>query len=224
MKWWHFLIGLVLLGGGYWVYTYVTAPVPGQEVSDLGRAHVSFEEVEKTTYNSNPPTSGPHLETWVKPGIYSEPQHEGELIHSLEHGYVVISYNCNVHLKATSDTLRKDSGQARQAIRKIYAHEEGEGSSPSGQASASANLELPSEATGSATNETNGCKSFVKELTELVNRKRLWKLIVVPRLQLDTTVALTAWGFIDKFDSFDAKRIERFIDYHRDHGPEKTME
>lgn len=232
--WWKIAIGLAVIVGGIWLVRVVTTPPPGVQMADVGRDHVTPEAVAQYQYNSNPPTSGPHLATWVKSGVYDKPQSEGELIHSLEHGYIIISYNCNIHLKATSDTLRKDSGQARQAISKIYAHEEGEGSSPSGQASASANLELPSEvplrqgfegqATGSATNETNGCKSLVKELTELANRKRLWKLIIVPRPQLDTTIALTAWGYIDKFDAFDAKRIERFIDYHRDHGPEKTME
>ncbi|MBI4065553.1 DUF3105 domain-containing protein [Candidatus Gottesmanbacteria bacterium] len=241
MKWWYAFIIIGLLGSGYWVYTYVTAPVPGQEVSDLGRAHVSFEEVEKTTYNSNPPTSGPHLETWVKAGVYDAPQSEGQLIHSLEHGYVIISYNCNVHLSENSKSQAPNLKQFsifNFQFSKVDAHEEGEESSPSGQASGSASLNLPSEAplrqgfegqaTESAMNETEGCKSFVKQLDELANRKRIWKLIVVPRPQLDTTIALTAWGYIDTFDppagGFDNKRITRFIDYHRDHGPEKTME
>ena len=77
-------------------------------------------------------------------------------------------------------------------------------------------------------NESGGCTTLVKQLAELANKKKLWKLTVVPRPELDTTIALTAWTYLDTFDppagGFDAGRIERFIDYHRDQGPEKTME
>ena len=41
---------------------------------------------------------------------------------------------------------------------------------------------------------------------------------------MDSKIALTAWNWIDKLDSFDEKRIESFIDSHRDQGPEKTAE
>lgn len=170
MKWWHALVGLLLLAVGYGVYRVVTVPAPGVRMEEQGRQHVTQQEVAAFKYNSNPPTSGPHLSTWVAPGIYDTPQSEGELIHSLEHGYVIISYNCN------------------------------------------------------AINETDACKVLIEQLKELARRKKLFKLIVVPRSHLTTAIALTAWDHIDTFDEFDAKRIERFIDFHRDHGPEKTME
>jgi hypothetical protein len=173
------------------------------------------------------------LETWVKPGIYTEPQHDGELIHSLEHGYVIISYNCNVHLrgnlKSQISNLKSIPNTKYQIpyVSTVYAHEE-EG----GEASPGADLEVSPEATGSpstslrtgAANESDACKTLIGQLEDLARKKKLFKLIVVPRPNLDTTLALTAWGFIDTFDGFDAARIERFIDYHRDHGPEKTTE
>lgn len=189
MKWWQIILIPVILLGGVWAYRYFSTPPPGTKVEEMGREHVSLEQVEKTTYSSNPPTSGPHVPTWIKPGLYDKPQHDGELIHSLEHGYIEIHYNCN----------------ASRVIK-----------------------ELSLEATGSALSDTDSCKTLVRNLTELAQKKRLWKLIVVPRPNLDTTIALTAWGYIDKFDppasGFEAKRIETFIDYHRDHGPEQTME
>lgn len=138
-------------------------PPPGQLIPDQGREHVSQEAIASFAYNSNPPTSGPHDPDWIKAGIYKEPQNEGKLIHSLEHGYVIIYY-----------------------------------------ASASAQL--------------------APQLEEVARGKGLKKLIVSPRPQLDAAVALAAWTYVDKFDGFDAKRIEKFIDHHRDHGPEKTME
>lgn len=181
MSWWKIIGGILFLVGGVWLVRYLMTPPPGTAVADEGRKHVSAEEVSKTTYNSNPPTSGQHVETWVKAGIYTEPKPEGELIHSLEHGYVNISYNCN----AETDIK---------------------------------------EATVSAINDSEACKTLVRQLEEVAKAKKVWKLIVVPRPQLDASIALTAWDHIDKFNEFDRKRIETFIDYWRDHGPEQTME
>lgn len=207
MNWWKFSFILVFLAGGIWLFRYITTPAPGRAVEDQGRDHVSAEVVAQTVYKSNPPVSGPHLVTWVKPGIYMEPQQEGELIHSLEHGYVIISYNCGVHLRSFG------------VVSKVFAHEEEEGvGSPSGY------FKSAPIATGSAINSTDACKTLQEQLNALVNRKKLWKLIVVPRPQLDTTIAVTAWDHVDTFDEFDVKRIEAFIDYYRDHGPEKAME
>ena len=187
-------------------------PVPGTRIPDQGRKHVTVSDVASYQFNSNPPTSGPHLETWVKAGIYDTPQSEGELIHSLEHGYVIVSFNCNVHLTFNSNFKL----QTFNFLRNVYAHEE--------TGSPSADFIDPTISTQSAINESDGCKTLVKNLTELANKKKLWKLAVVPRPNLETTIALTAWNYIDHFDAFDAGRIERFIDYHRDQGPEKTME
>ena len=223
MSLWKIGIGVVVLGALGWFGWTVSRPIPGTQVADLGREHVTPEQVASTQYNSNPPTSGPHLPTWVKPGVYDVPQSEGELIHALEHGYVIISYNCGVHL---TDSKRLDSKTISRYLlhsyglsvlsSSVYAHEE-EGS-PSGAFSQN------QLATGSAITQSESCSTLRQKLSDLANRKRLWKLIVVPRPQLDTTIALTAWGYIDKFDQFDAGRIERFIDFHRDHGPEQTME
>ena len=45
-------------------------------------------------YNSNPPTSGPHSQQWQPPGIYREPIPKEVLVHSMEHGMVLVLYNC----------------------------------------------------------------------------------------------------------------------------------
>ena len=234
MNWWKAGIGIIGVIGVIGVGWYVSRPVPGTKMADQGREHVSPQAVSEFKYNSNPPTSGQHLPSWVKAGVFEEPQSEGQLLHALEHGYVVISYNCNVHLKASLPVIPANAGiQSKnwipdqvgddKLISKVFAHEE--------DGSPSATFNDPTISTGSAVNESDGCKTLVKQLTELANKKKLWKLIVVPRPQLDTAIALTAWTYIDKFDQpaspagrFDTGRIERFIDFHRDQGPEKTME
>ena len=84
---------------------------------------------------------------------------------------------------------------------------------------------IATPASGVARNDSNAeCDSRKAQLEGLYNKKDKKKLIVVPRPNLDTIFALTAWQYIDKFEDFDSQRIEKFIDAHRDNGPEKTME
>jgi hypothetical protein len=49
------------------------------------------------------------------------------------------------------------------------------------------------------------------------------KLIAVPRPQLDTELALTTWGRLDKFNAFDEDRILTFIATYRDVAPEPNV-
>jgi hypothetical protein len=45
-------------------------------------------------YASNPPTSGPHYPIWAAYKTYTEPVPRGFYVHDLEHGGIVIAYNC----------------------------------------------------------------------------------------------------------------------------------
>ena len=58
-----------------------------------GNAHLGSGEVWDGEYNSNPPTSGPHAPSWVRPlGVYTEVIADIFMIHNLEHGHVWLSY------------------------------------------------------------------------------------------------------------------------------------
>ncbi|MCE9571749.1 MAG: DUF3105 domain-containing protein [Deltaproteobacteria bacterium] len=46
------------------------------------------------TYPTNPPTSGAHYPVWAKYQAYSAPVSRPFWVHDLEHGAVVVSYNC----------------------------------------------------------------------------------------------------------------------------------
>jgi len=46
------------------------------------------------TYGTNPPTSGPHYPIWAAYQSYATPVPRGFYVHDLEHGAVVILYNC----------------------------------------------------------------------------------------------------------------------------------
>lgn len=201
---------LILLGvaGTFWVFKEAVKPLPGQQVADLGREHVP--DGTKVQYNSNPPTSGSHFADWTRAGVYEQPISDGHLIHALEHGYVVISYNC---MKLSS----KSKVQSSKLISNAFAHEEEITSTPSAGASPSAEL------TGDVWTSSK-CQELKRKLSDLANEKKLSKLIVIPRPSLDAAIALTAWTRIDKFNQFDRERIARFIDAFRDRGPEKTVE
>ncbi len=45
-------------------------------------------------YNSNPPSSGPHYATWANFQEFSEPVDDRYLVHSMEHGAVLLLYKC----------------------------------------------------------------------------------------------------------------------------------
>lgn len=66
----------------------------------------------------------------------------------------------------------------------------------------------------------------VKRLESLVRKLRkkakYCKLILAPYPGLDKNIALTAWGYIDKFDEYDEARIIGFINAHIDRGPERV--
>lgn len=200
---------LLFLGGIYLLGLRESGPKPGQAIPDLGRDHVP--DSTPATYNSNPPTSGPHNTQWEKAGIYEEPLNDRKLIHSLEHGYIIISYNCD---------YKKQSKLQWPFVGNVSAHvdENDKFVEEDKNASAASHLDL------SKWKDDADCQKLVTNLTNLAKKKRVWKLIVVPRPKLDNRIALTAWTRLDKFYDFDEKRITAFIDAFRDRGPEQTME
>lgn len=193
-----------------WLFVASSKPLPGQKMVDLGRKHVPMGE--KVDYNSNPPTSGPHYEDWVRSGVYETPKDDGYLIHSLEHGYVIMSYNCDK--KVTGFRLQ---GTVLDAVASsAYAHGVEEEATQSSEATSSG--QLPDAFRG------EDCHKLVDQLIFIHEKKGKTRLIVIPRPILDSKIALTAWNYIDKFNDFNEQRITKFIDAHLNQGPEKTME
>ena len=205
------VVAIALIAFIVWLFIESSKPLSGTKITDLGRKHVPGGE--KVDYNSNPPTSGAHDENWIRSGVYSLPQDDKKLVHSLEHGYVIMSYNCGYKGK---------SGQG-ELIREVYAH---------GIEEASSSAEATSSGTLSAIFKSAECHKLVDQLIAIYEKRGKIRLIVVPRPNLDSKIALTAWDYLDKFDSStgsgltvsEIDRIEKFIDTHLNQGPEKTME
>jgi Protein of unknown function (DUF3105) len=51
-------------------------------------------------YATNPPSSGEHYPIWADFGVYDFPLPRGYWVHNLEHGAVVVSYNCTTDCAA----------------------------------------------------------------------------------------------------------------------------
>ena len=138
-------------------------------------SHIA-EDAPKPEYNSNPPTSGPHYAQPAGQGFYpadAPPPKDEALVHNLEHGYVIMWYDCSKLDKTGCDALQS---------------------------------QLQSIIVGATLSQFTPTK----------------KLIAVPRKDFGATVALTAWGRIQKLDKFDAAAINAFIAEWREKSPEPS--
>ncbi|MGI8554445.1 MAG: DUF3105 domain-containing protein [Dehalococcoidia bacterium] len=86
------IAGLLLIVGLLYVIRQNAAPLPGKVFAAQGNVHVQANTAHPA-YNSNPPTSGWHYDTWPKRGIYTDPLPEEWLLHFQEHAGVVVHYN-----------------------------------------------------------------------------------------------------------------------------------
>src|SRR5258708_5258310 len=80
----------------------LSRPLLGQEVAIEGRTHLP--DGTSITYNSNPPAGGNHYATPAHAGFYETPPADGYLVHSLEHGAVILWYNPKL---LTTDEISK---------------------------------------------------------------------------------------------------------------------
>lgn len=169
------VISAIVIGGGSLLLVRNAQSGAGRFVQIQGQTHID-KGVAHAPYNSVPPTSGPHWnlggEAPVAWGYYKEPIPNEAQIHNLEHGGIMIQYNCR-------DC--PDLAEQLENFATRYA----------------ADNKLPLYPSSS-------------------------KLVVAPYYDMQTRIALTAWGRIDTFDTFDEARVKRFVDEYRDKGPEKA--
>lgn len=84
----------------------VTSQIPGVErVPCKSQTHVP--DGQKVTYDTDPPLSGAHYAGPTPPGFYTFAQTNERIVHSLEHGNVVIYYNKAKLSDAELDAIRK---------------------------------------------------------------------------------------------------------------------
>jgi hypothetical protein len=197
------LLGVILLG---WVFIESTKPLPGVEQLENDRTHIA--EGSPIAYKYNPPTSGTHYPSWILKGFYDLPFPDGNLVHSQEHGYIIMWYDCTVAPTAFS------------FVPAAYAQAAGSlGMTGGNIASPSATLEqMPAQFSNGS------CDTTKSKLKDIINKYGPHKLIAVPRFGMGAPLVLTAWGRSEKLTSLDEVKIKEFIDAFRDRGPENTNE
>ena len=79
---------------GYLAYRAM-ADLPGVKMPDQGNLHIPTVETPREPYNSDPPTSGPHLPYIAPWGVHTRPIPLELQVHNLEDGGVVVQYNCD---------------------------------------------------------------------------------------------------------------------------------
>lgn len=79
---------------GYFAYR-AAADLPGTSFPDQGNRHLAVETEAHEPYNSEPPTSGPHLPYIAPWGVHTRPVVPELQVHNLEDGGVLVQYNCD---------------------------------------------------------------------------------------------------------------------------------
>jgi hypothetical protein len=88
------VIGVLLLVGFVaWSIQKANQPVFSEAVPIQGQQHIALDQ-SHPPYNSDPPTSGWHYAEPAEAGFYESPLPDEQLVHNLEHGHVIISYDC----------------------------------------------------------------------------------------------------------------------------------
>jgi hypothetical protein len=78
---------------GYLAYR-AAATQPGIAVESQGNTHIPTESTPHVAYNTDPPTSGPHLPYVAPWGVHTQPVAPELQVHNLEDGGVAVQYSC----------------------------------------------------------------------------------------------------------------------------------
>ncbi len=98
---------------GYFAYQ-ASPGQPGEKLADQGNRHIAAEGEPHEAYNSDPPTSGPHLPYIAPWGVHTRPIPPELQVHNLEDGGVLVQYKCEC--PELADKLR---GIVRQYERQV---------------------------------------------------------------------------------------------------------
>jgi hypothetical protein len=87
---------VILLAAVIGLFAYrAAADLPGVKMADQGNLHIQSISVPHEPYNSDPPSSGPHLPYIAPWGVHTRPISRELQVHNLEDGGVLVQYNCD---------------------------------------------------------------------------------------------------------------------------------
>jgi hypothetical protein len=115
----YLIAALIVAGAGYWGYGKWSRGSPGEFVKSLGNRHIAQPEVGLTKYNSDPPTSGPHLPNIANWGVHQEPITKELQVHNLEDGGVIVQYDCPATNPECAPLIEKLAAIVRRYSRNV---------------------------------------------------------------------------------------------------------
>jgi uncharacterized protein DUF3105 len=89
------LLLLVIGAAGFFFVFRAGADTPGTRMPDQGNRHIPELTAPHEPYNSDPPTSGPHVGYIAPWGIHTRPIPRELQVHNLEDGGVLVQYSCD---------------------------------------------------------------------------------------------------------------------------------
>ncbi len=168
-----------------------------------GFTHVP--ECSTVAYLTKPPSSGNHYPVWAAYRQYTIVIPEGYWVHDLEHGAIVLSYNCDNYAAMTdaaaSDSQAPDSGDAGD-----------QGAADGGPLGQCAADIAAAQAMLDALPDDPECTS----LGPTVKRRS----VMTPDPKLDVPFAASAWGWTLRADCFDPTVFQAFALSHYGQGRE----
>ncbi|WP_075061770.1 DUF3105 domain-containing protein [Ornatilinea apprima] len=88
-----------------------STPMLGEAYPIASREHIPDGQ-KAVDYNSDPPTSGQHYDQPAEAGFYEVAPPDEALVHNLEHGHVVVYYNCELVDEAACASLKEQIKQS----------------------------------------------------------------------------------------------------------------
>lgn len=152
------------------------------------------------TYNSNPPSSGPHYPIWANFQEYAEPIEWPYLVHSLEHGAILLLYKtpCAAGIADDGPNDDADASSADDA-----------GASDGGASGACAPVVEALREVRDSLSSDPLCDPSIRV-----------RVVIAPAPDLDVPVAAAAWGWTYKAACADLPTLEDFARAHYAQGPE----
>lgn len=195
-----FLLVFLITFAGVKTLTHSYQELPGEEVPIMPARKIAAGK-KHPPYLTNPPTSGWYTESDIRDGVFSNPLKDEQIVYALSNGKVAINYNCFYSAfsptpqlspipEATfSDQPKRQSSQDMQTVWQQVEQ------------------------------QNKKCGNIISGLRQIVDERGAKDLILAPKSNLDTRIALSAWGRFDKMLWIDKERIIRFINAYRGQKP-----
>jgi hypothetical protein len=85
-------VGIGVIGLAFLLYLSLRGPTPIRDLVTFGRPPRGHDNTLSLEFTELPPVGGTHHDIWQNCGIYTEPVPAENVIHSMEHGAVWITY------------------------------------------------------------------------------------------------------------------------------------